>query len=54
MKWESPARSSSSYREPTPTKTHAVTDRVCGIELVTTRRPLSSVVFSKAWPTSSA
>ena len=46
MKCESPARSSSSYREPTPTKTQAVTDRVCGIELVTTRRPLSSVVFS--------
>ena len=44
-KWETPARSVDSYREPTPMKMLMLTERVWGISQVTTRRPFSRVVF---------
>ena len=45
MKWEMPAWASSSYREPVPTRTAMVADRVWGMLQVMTRRPESRVVL---------
>ncbi|MBA7560227.1 hypothetical protein ES708_01849 [subsurface metagenome] len=45
MKWETPACGSVSYLEPTPIKMQMDTERVWGMGVVITRRPLSRVVF---------
>src|SRR5579859_404503 len=45
-KCETPAISSLSYREPAPMKMLILTDRVCGSELLTIRRPFGSTVLS--------
>src|ERR1700687_5606916 len=49
-KCETPAISSLSYREPAPMKMLILTDRVCGSELLTIRRPFCHTVLSYIEP----
>ncbi len=48
MKWKAPACSSVSYREPPPTTTPMETERVWGMALVMTRRPLPRTLCRNA------